>query len=78
MGSQWNGMGKELMNIPIFNNAVNKCDEVLKNKGINIRHILTSDDSTLFDNIVNAFVGIITVQVFILICFLHIRAFTSK
>lgn len=72
MGSQWNGMGKELMNIPIFKNAVNKCDEVLKYKGINIRHILTSDDSTLFDNIVNAFVGIITVQVFILIGFLQI------
>lgn len=28
MGSQWVGMGKELMQIPIFANAIDKCDKV--------------------------------------------------
>lgn len=63
MGSQWNGMGKGLLDIPVFANAIERCDKVLKPKGVDIYDILTSDDPTLFDNIVNAFVGIIAVQV---------------
>lgn len=63
MGSQWNGMGKGLLNIPIFSETVDKCDAVLRPKGLDIRHILTTDDPTIFENIVHAFVGIITVQV---------------
>lgn len=63
MGSQWNGMGKDLLCLPVFAETVNRCDKVLKPKGIDIYHILTSDEPTLFDDIVNAFVGIITVQV---------------
>lgn len=63
MGSQWNGMGNGLLNIPIFANAIDRCDKVLRPKGIDIRRVLTSDDPALFDDIVNAFVGIIAVQV---------------
>lgn len=65
MGSQWNGMGKDLLQIPVFAETVDRCDSVLRPKGIDIRHILTSDDPSLFDDIVNAFVGIITVQVLV-------------
>ena len=63
MGSQWNGMGRNLLNLPIFAETVAKCDRVLKEKNIDIYKILTSEDPTLFDDITNAFVGIITVQV---------------
>jgi fatty acid synthase len=63
MGSQWQGMGKDLMNIPIFAKAVEKCDSVLKPRGIDIKNILTSQDSKMFDNILNSFVGIAAVQV---------------
>ncbi len=63
MGSQWNGMGKGLLDIPVFSQAVDRCDKVLRPRGIDIYHILTSDDHTLFNNIVHAFVGIITIQV---------------
>lgn len=63
MGSQWNGMGKGLLDIPIFAETVERCDKVLRPKGLDIYDILTSDDTTLFDDIVNAFVGIITIQV---------------
>ena len=63
MGSQWMGMGKSLLKLPLFADTVAKCDLVLRKKNIDIYHILTSDDPTLFDDIVNAFVGIITVQV---------------
>ncbi|XP_065222314.1 fatty acid synthase-like [Planococcus citri] len=63
MGSQWNGMGNGLLDIPSFANAIERCDKVLKPKGVDIYNILTSDDPALFDDIVNAFVGIIAVQV---------------
>jgi len=63
MGSQWNGMGTYLMKLPIFAEAINKCDSVLKPRGVDIKYILTSNDPKLFDNILYSFVGIIAVQV---------------
>ena len=63
MGSQWSGMGKGLLNLPLFAETVAKCDEVLREKNIDIYNILTSDDPGLFDDIGNSFVGIITMQV---------------
>lgn len=63
MGSHWNGMGKDLLNLPLFAETVAKCDRVLRTKDIDIYEILTSDDPALFDDITNAFVGIVTVQV---------------
>jgi len=63
MGSQWLGMGTQLLKIPIFAEAIKKCDAVLKPIGINIFKILTSLDVHLFDNILNSFVGITAVQV---------------
>ncbi|KAF0755952.1 fatty acid synthase-like isoform X1 [Aphis craccivora] len=63
MGSQWHGMGADLMKLPIFADAINKCDNVLKPLGINIKYILTSQDPQLFDNILNSFVGIAAVQI---------------
>lgn len=64
MGSQWLGMGIQLLKIPIFAKAIEKCDAVLKPKGINIKHIITSLDSKMFDNILHSFVGISAIQVY--------------
>nr|KAF7429600.1 hypothetical protein H0235_005998 [Vespula pensylvanica] len=36
MGSQWTGMGESLMKIPIFAEAIQKCDAVLKPRGYDI------------------------------------------
>lgn len=63
MGSQWLGMGIQLLKIPIFAKAIKKCDEVLKPKGIDIMHIITSLNPKLFDNILHSFVGISAIQV---------------
>jgi len=65
MGSQWQGMGTELMKIQVFANAINKCDVILKPRGVDIKNILTSQNPKLFDNILNSFVGIAAVQVWI-------------
>ncbi|XP_041972496.1 fatty acid synthase-like [Aricia agestis] len=63
MGSQWVGMGKDLMRIPVFAAAMEKCHQVLKTKGINIVDIITSDDKKMFDNILHSFVGINAIQI---------------
>lgn len=63
MGSQFCTMGEDLMKIPIFANAIEKCHNVLATKGMNLKEILTSSDPKTFDNILNAFVGISAVQI---------------
>ncbi|XP_060835401.1 fatty acid synthase-like [Rhopalosiphum padi] len=63
MGSQWHGMGIDLMKLPVFADAINKCDIILKPLGVDIKYILTSQDPTIFDNILNSFVGIAAVQI---------------
>ncbi|VVC44020.1 Acyl transferase/acyl hydrolase/lysophospholipase,Acyl transferase,Malonyl-CoA [Cinara cedri] len=63
MGSQWPEMGTDLMKIPVFANAINKCDLVLRPKGLRIKTILTSKDPKIFDNILYSFVGISAVQI---------------
>ncbi|KAG7203850.1 hypothetical protein KM043_017904 [Ampulex compressa] len=63
MGSQWSGMGGQLLKFPIFAEAIQKCDSVLKSRGLNIYDILTSKRKEVFDNILNSFVGIAAVQI---------------
>lgn len=63
MGSQWFGMGAQLLRIPIFAKAIEKCDRVLRPLGVDIMNVMTSLDPTVFDNIINSFVGISAIQV---------------
>ncbi|KAH9645163.1 hypothetical protein HF086_005708 [Spodoptera exigua] len=63
MGSQWATMGAELMRIPIFAAAIEKCQKALEPKGIDIVNILTNPDKTIYDNILHSFVGIAAVQI---------------
>lgn len=57
-------MGNDLMHIPVFAQTIARCDAVLRPRGIDIYEILTTDDTTIFDNIVNSFVAIISMQVY--------------
>jgi len=63
MGSQCTGMGKDLMRLPLFRETIERCHEVLLPKGLNLIEILTTSDETIFDDILNSFVGIAAVQV---------------
>ncbi|CAH0402597.1 unnamed protein product [Chilo suppressalis] len=63
MGSQWTGMGTQLMRIPIFAAAIRRCQRALEPKGIDLVHIITSTDKNIFDNILHSFVGIAAVQI---------------
>jgi fatty acid synthase len=63
IGSQWPGMGKSLLMLPVFAAAIAKCQEALKPHGVDVINIITSDDSRIFSNILNCFVGIAACQV---------------
>lgn len=63
MGSQWPGMGRSLLKIPVFSAAIEKCHSVLAQKGVDLMRILTEEDPKIFDNILNSFVGIAAIQV---------------
>ncbi|KAK9878926.1 hypothetical protein WA026_003749 [Henosepilachna vigintioctopunctata] len=63
MGSQWAGMASDLMNIPVFNAAIQKCHKILQPKGVDLISIITSTDKTIYDNILHSFVGIAAFQI---------------
>ncbi|KAL0818125.1 hypothetical protein ABMA28_008651 [Loxostege sticticalis] len=63
MGSQWAGMGAQLMRIPVFAAAIQRCHRALRPKGIDIIHIITTPDKTIFDNVLHSFIGIAAIQI---------------
>ncbi|CAG9833288.1 unnamed protein product [Diabrotica balteata] len=63
MGSQWNRMGKDLLNIPVFKNTMDRCAKVLAPYGIDLIDIITSEDPSVFDDITNCFCAIGCVEI---------------
>ncbi|CAB3255959.1 unnamed protein product [Arctia plantaginis] len=64
MGSQWCGMGAELLKIPVFAAAIERCRVVLEPLGIDILHILTGLDESMFDNnITYSMLAIVAMQI---------------
>ncbi|KAJ1522159.1 hypothetical protein ONE63_002470 [Megalurothrips usitatus] len=63
MGSQWPGMGAELMRIPIFAATIERLHAVLEPKGLHLKNIITDTDPNVFDNILKSFVGISACQI---------------
>ncbi|KRT78126.1 hypothetical protein AMK59_7992, partial [Oryctes borbonicus] len=63
MGSQWAGMGVELMKLPIFAESIMKSHKTLLPKGIDLLNIITTNDPRIFDSILHSFVGIAAIQI---------------
>lgn len=63
MGSQWPGMGRALMRLPVFAASVQRSAAALKPHGIDLLHVLTDAPDTVFDDVVMSFVSIAAVQV---------------
>ena len=63
MGSQWASMAKEMMQVEVFRQAINRCADALRPEGVDLVDILTRSDESRFDNILNSFVSIAAVQV---------------
>lgn len=63
MGSQWTGMGRSLMKLPIFNESILKSHRILKGLGIDLTYIITNTDPNVLNNTINSFVGVAAMQV---------------
>ncbi|XP_073848315.1 fatty acid synthase 3 [Musca autumnalis] len=63
MGSQWSQMGASLMIIPHFRKSIERCHAALLPKGLDLIEILTSENPSVFENILHSFVGIAAIQI---------------
>ncbi|KAG6462008.1 hypothetical protein O3G_MSEX013000 [Manduca sexta] len=63
MGSQWPGMARTLMRLPVFAASIRRSAAALKPHGIDLVHALTDAPDTAFDDVVTSFVSIAAVQV---------------
>lgn len=63
MGSQWSGMGKDLMQFDVFANSLKKSAATLKQHNFDLLEVVLNGTDETFDNVLNAFVSIASVQV---------------
>lgn len=63
MGSQWAGMFEGLVQLDPFAKAIHRAAAVLKVEGLDLLSILNSKDEATFDNVLNSFVSITSMQV---------------
>ncbi|XP_046609411.1 fatty acid synthase-like [Neodiprion virginianus] len=63
MGYQWPGIGRSLLQIPVFAEAVRKCETALKPHGIDIVQVLTDKNPKTFDDIIKFRVGTTAIQI---------------
>lgn len=63
MGCQWAAMGRELLNIDAFRRSFQCCAKILELYGIDLYHLVTSDDPKVFDKLAHSFVAICAIQI---------------
>ncbi|CAF0706992.1 unnamed protein product [Brachionus calyciflorus] len=68
MGTQWEGMGRDMMNIEIFRKSMEKSNEILKPYGMDLIEIILSRNSTSYERTLNSFVGIASIQIALVDC----------
>ncbi len=64
MGSQWAGMGRELMSLEPFARAIRHCHEVLLPYGVNLLELIREPDDNTVSNPLLSAVCIIAIQVY--------------
>ena len=63
MGTQWHGMGRDLMGIEAFHQSILRSEAALQQHGVKLQELITSSDERVFENTLNSFVGIVAIQV---------------
>uniref|UniRef100_A0A1I8BMW0 Fatty acid synthase n=1 Tax=Meloidogyne hapla TaxID=6305 RepID=A0A1I8BMW0_MELHA len=63
MGSQWPGMGKQLMQIPLFDNSLKESSETLKEFGLDVYGMLKNSDPEQYKNTLNCMLAITSIQI---------------
>src|SRR6266404_2253642 len=63
MGSQWTSMAKGLMQVDIFSRSIHRSADILKPYGIDLFHLVLSEDDQALETTVAPFVSIAAVQI---------------
>lgn len=63
VGSQWPEMGRDLMKLPTFAASIEKSHAILMKKGVDLKCIIRLDDKSIFENVMNSYVGIIAIEI---------------
>ncbi|XP_030762870.1 fatty acid synthase-like [Sitophilus oryzae] len=63
IGSQWTGMGKDLMKLDVFRKTFKKCAKALLPYNVDLEKVILSDDKSLMNNIINCFSAIAAIEV---------------
>ena len=61
MGTQWAGMGRDLLGIPVFHESILRSDTILQAHNVPLYDMIAQGDA--FDDILNSFVAIAAIQV---------------
>ena len=63
MGTQWHGMGRDLMQLDVFRQSIMESDAVLQPYGLRLYDLLMTGDEDAFNDTLNSFIGIAAIQV---------------
>ena len=63
MGTQWFGMGRQMMRLDVFRRSILKCESYLRPHGIGLYDLLMKGNEKTFENTIYSFVGIAAIQV---------------
>ncbi|XP_033753240.1 LOW QUALITY PROTEIN: fatty acid synthase-like [Pecten maximus] len=63
MGTQWYGMGRQMMEIEVFKKSILKSDAVLRPYGMCLYDLLMKGEEKMFEDTLNSFVSIAAIQV---------------
>jgi fatty acid synthase len=68
MGTQWSGMGRDLMVLKLFRQSIERSSIVLKKYNIDIFKLILSSTPSDLDKPINSFVTIAAIQVALVDC----------
>lgn len=63
MGTQWAGMGKDLLSIDIFKQSLQRSAKILKNKEFDLMNLILNSTDEHFENILYSLPVIIAIQI---------------
>ncbi|KAI5709648.1 hypothetical protein M8J75_001994 [Diaphorina citri] len=63
MGSQWLGMGRDLLQVDIFRDTIDLCDKALAPMHVSLRRLYENPNEDVFKNPINVMTGVIGMQI---------------
>ncbi|XP_072745100.1 fatty acid synthase-like [Anoplolepis gracilipes] len=63
MGTQWSGMGRELLDIEICHRSLRQCADILKSHDIDLMDIIINSTDETYENVIATFVSIVAIQI---------------